>query len=103
MTSSVQIQHAQESADFTDISLESYNALRYESAADKVLQCVAACCSVSQRVAVCRSVLQCVAACCSVLLCVAMWCGVVWRGAACESIHFATNLLCVRVQCVAVV
>ena len=37
-----------------------------------VLQCVAVCCSVSQRVAVCHSMLQCVTVCCSVSQCVAV-------------------------------
>jgi len=36
---------------------------------DRVLQCVAVCCSVLQCVAVCCSVLQCVAVCCSVVQC----------------------------------
>ena len=34
---------------------------------ERVMQCVAVCCSVLQCVAVCCSVLQCAAACCSVL------------------------------------
>jgi len=38
----------------------------------RVLQRVAACCSVLQRVAACCRVLQCVAVCCSVLQCVAV-------------------------------
>ena len=42
------------------------------SALQRVLQCVAVCCSVLQCVAVCCSVLQYVAVCCSVLHCVAV-------------------------------
>jgi len=62
MTGSVQIQHAQDSADFTEISLECYNALRHESAMKKV--------------AVCCRVLQCAAVCGDVVWCGAVWCSV---------------------------
>jgi len=47
-------------------------SLLAEWAVQRVLQCVAVCCSVLQCVAVCSSKLQCVAVYCSALQCVAV-------------------------------
>ena len=70
----------------------------------RVLQCVAVCCSVLQCVAVCCSALQCVAVCC-VLRCVEVCCSVLQCVAVCCSV--LSVLQCVAVccsvlQCVAV-
>jgi len=53
----------------------------------RVLQCVAACCSVLQCVAVCCCVLLCVAVCCCVLLCFAVCCSVLSIVAVCSSVR----------------
>jgi len=58
----------------------------------RVVQCVAECCSVVQYVAVCCGV-WCVAGCCSVLQCGAVCCSVLQCGAVCCSV-----LQCVAVQ-----
>jgi len=50
-----------------------YHVIRF---VERVMQCVAVCCSVLQCVAVCCIVLQCVAMCCNVLQCVAVCCSV---------------------------
>jgi len=65
---------------------------------DRVLQCVAVCCSVLQGVAVCCSVLQRVAVWCSVLtieqLHQTVFCNALWCVAVCYSV-----LQCVAVRC----
>jgi len=87
-----------------------------EAYLDKLLQCVAVCCSVLQCVAVCCSVLQCVsvlpvklvdeahldkmlqcvAVCCSVLQCVAVCCSVVQCVAVCCSVLQCVSVLPVK-------
>ena len=66
---------------------------------DKVLQCVTVCCNVMQCVAVCCSVLQCVAVCCSVLQCVAEW---ISSHRAPRPSLFQNPVCCSVLQCVAV-
>jgi len=63
---------------------------------DRVLRCVAVCCSVGQNGVVCCSVLQCGAVWCSVLQCVAVCCSVLQCVAVCFSVlqyvaHIATK------------
>jgi len=75
----------------------------------RVLQCVAACCSVLQRVTVCCSVLQRVAACCNVLQCVASFPKLSisyiatngWMKECCSMLQCAA-VCCSVLQCVAV-
>jgi len=53
-----------------------FKNIYYSLSLDRLLQCVAVCCSVLRYVAVRCSALQCVAVCCSVLQCVVVCCSV---------------------------
>ena len=69
----------------------------------RVLQCVAVCCSDLQYAAVCCRVLPCPALCCSVLQCVAVCCSVLQCVAVCCSVSCIMLQLQYSAACCSVV